>query len=83
MPRHTHSIVDPGHAHTWTASRQLAGVDDNNNGSELSKGDRSTQDYPTFTTTTVPTGIRVNEAGNGAPVDIMPPFYILIFIMKA
>jgi hypothetical protein len=57
-------------------------VDDNNNSSELSKGDRSTQDYPTFTTTTVPTGIRVNEAGNGAPVDIMPPFYILIFIMK-
>ena len=82
MPRHTHSIVDPGHAHNWTASRQLPGVDDKNNTADLSKGDNDITDYPTFTTTRVPTGISVNESGNGAPVDIMPPFYILIFIMK-
>jgi hypothetical protein len=57
-------------------------VDDKNNTADLSKGDNDITDYPTFTTTRVPTGISVNESGNGAPVDIMPPFYILIFIMK-
>ena len=83
MPSHSHAITDPGHSHAWSASRQLAGTDDNNNGSELSKGDRSTQDTMSKTTDTKLTGISLANTGSGGAFNIMPPFYVLIYIMKS
>jgi microcystin-dependent protein len=82
LPKHRHGITDPKHSHTWWLSRQLQGIDDQNYTSELSKGDAGPQDSLQVGTTSVGTGIEINDAGAGAAFDIMPPFYILIFIMK-
>lgn len=82
MPSHNHAIADPGHFHNWTGSRQLAGVDDNNNTSEFSKGDRSTQDIVSKNTDSRGTGISINAAGGNVAHENMPPFYVLAYIMK-
>ena len=83
LPKHRHGVTDPKHSHTWSLSRQLGGIiDDKNYSSELAKGDAGAQDFPQVVTTSVGTGIEINDAGSGAAFDIMPPFYILIFIMK-
>jgi microcystin-dependent protein len=82
LPAHNHAVSDPGHSHYWSATRQLAGTDDNNNTSELSKGDRSTQDVPTFYTNSTTTGISISNTGSGSSHENMPPFYVLAFIMK-
>ncbi len=82
MPSHGHGVNDPGHQHNWTASRQLAGTDDNNNTSELSKGDRSTQDIMSKNTDIRGTGISIQASGSGAAHENMPPYYVLAYIMK-
>jgi microcystin-dependent protein len=82
MPSHSHGIADPGHAHTWTATRQEAGVDDRNNGQELSKGDAGTADILSKTTNSVATGISIQNNGSSQPHENMPPFYVLAFIIK-
>ena len=82
MPSHSHGVNDPGHLHNWTGSRQRAGVDDNNNTSEFSKGDNSTQDTVSKNTDTRTTGISLNAAGAGAAHENLPPYYALAFIMK-
>jgi microcystin-dependent protein len=83
MPSHSHTITDPGHSHTWTASRQLQGIDDSNYSSELSKGDKSTADTMSKTTTSATTGLSLGNTGSGGAFDIMPPFFVLIYIMKS
>lgn len=82
MPAHAHNVNDPGHSHSWSASRQLAGTDDNNNTTELSRGDRATVDTMVKTTTNETTGITVLSTGGGAAHENMPPFYTLAYIMK-
>jgi microcystin-dependent protein len=83
LPKHRHGITDPGHSHTWVLSRQRQGTDDENYTSEMSRGDAGAGDMLQVATNSVGTGIQINETGSGAAFDIMPPFYILIFIMKA
>ena len=83
MPSHSHAITDPGHSHTWTASRQRQGIDDSNYSSELSKGDSSTLDTMSKTTDSVGTGLSLANTGSGVAFNIMPPFYVLIYIMKS
>lgn len=82
IPAHSHGVSDPTHAHAWSATRQLAGIDDNNNTSELSKGDRSSRDTMTKATNSVATGIRINNTGGSQAHNNMPPFYVLAYIMK-
>jgi microcystin-dependent protein len=82
LPPHDHPINDPGHFHTWTASRQRAGIDDQNNTSELSKGDNWVADTMVKNTDTKTTGITVQNAGGGQSHENMPPFYALAYIMK-
>jgi len=82
MPSHTHVVSDPGHMHTWTASRQQAGTDDNNNTNELSKGDRGGADTMSKGTDSKGTGISIQATGANTAHENMPPFYVLAFIMK-
>ncbi len=63
----------PSHFHNWTASRQLAGRDDDNNTSELSKGDRSTGDTMSKDT---------NSKGSDQAHNNMPPYIVLNYIIK-
>lgn len=82
LPSHTHGINDPGHFHTWNASRQMAGVDDHNNGSEFSRGDNAASDPVHKNTDSKGTGISIQNTGNGHAHENMPPFYALAYIMK-
>jgi microcystin-dependent protein len=82
LPAHSHGVYDPGHYHTWSGSRQLAGTDDNNNTSEFSKGDRSTADTVVKNTDQKGSNISIYSTGDGQPFDSMPPFYVLSYIMK-
>lgn len=82
MPSHAHGVSDPGHMHTWTASRQRAGTDDNNNTQELSKGDAGAADTMSKGTDSKGTGISIQAAGGNAAHENMPPFYVLAYIMK-
>jgi microcystin-dependent protein len=82
LPPHSHGVYDPGHAHNWTASRQMAGTDDNNNGSEFSRGDRAQSDPVSKDTDRRTTGISIYSSGDGQAYDSMPPFYVLSYIMK-
>ncbi|MBD2268619.1 hypothetical protein H6F62_07525 [Anabaena sp. FACHB-1391] len=82
MPAHNHGITDPGHSHRWTASRQLPGTDDGNYSSELSKGDSGTGETMSKDTTSVTTGISIQNNGSGQSHENMPPFYVLAFIIK-
>lgn len=82
MPSHAHDVKDPGHMHTWTATRQRAGTDDNNNTMELSKGDAGAADTMSKGTDSKTTGISIQAAGGNAAHENMPPFYVLAYIMK-
>ena len=82
MPSHTHGVNDPGHLHNWTASRQRAGVDDQNNTTEFSRGDNSTADTVSKNTDSRATGISLSVAGAGSPHENMPPYFVLAFLMK-
>ena len=82
LPSHTHAVYDPGHRHNWTASRQQAGTDDNNNTSELSRGDRGASDPVSKDTDVRASNISIYATGDGQPFEIMPPHYVLAYIMK-
>lgn len=75
MPKHNHEIYDPGHFHTMVQYTQ----------SNVSCGKHSGQrdclgrDYRT---NPAKTGIVIREAGKGQPIDILPPYYALCFIIK-
>ena len=53
-----------------------------NNSSELSRGDRGTQDVFAKTSTVEFTGLTVLETGGGSAHENLPPFYALAYIMK-
>ena len=63
----------PSHSHNWTATRQQAGTDDNNNTSELSKGDRGSGDTLSKDT---------NSKGSDQAHNNMPPYIVLNYIIK-
>jgi hypothetical protein len=69
---HTHSIVDPGHAHN-IASAVTGG------GTRLSQGDAFLSNIPTATATT---GITVSATGTSGTNANLPPYYALCYIMK-
>ena len=82
LPVHSHGISDPGHSHAWSATRQMAGVDDNNNTSELSRGDRGGQDAYSKGTSASTTGIGITNTGGSKSHENMPPFWVLAYIIK-
>jgi len=72
---HTHTINDPGHSHTYTATLN-----------EFASGRISLNDrYPVQTnnTGTSTTGITVNNTGSSGTNANLPPYYALAYIMKS
>ena len=74
LPTHGHSISDPQHSHTFSASHV---VDSANFG--LDKGLNSSH-VETFTNST--TGITVGNTGGGGSHENRPAYYEVAFIMK-
>lgn len=108
MPRHTHSCSATGnhrhsgrvitagaHSHVWSASRQHTGVDDHNNSTELSRGDRGHWDRYTKGTTAAGNhrhymyirnsgnhAHNISSDGSSVPMYLNPKYISLIYIMK-
>ena len=76
---HTHSVTDPGHAHTVTQGATVSGTTPRQRIRVL--GDTATTGVsdPTNTNTT---GITVNSAGQSGIDANLPPYYALAYIMK-
>jgi hypothetical protein len=71
---HTHTITDPGHAHSYTAGS----YQDQRGG-----GSATTDVNPTTTNTgSNTTGITIDSAGTSGTNANLPPYYALAFIMK-
>lgn len=75
MPRHKHDIIDPGHSYH---------LEPRNMGDEpvTGQGGRGCRNFD-FTNKTLSTNITIKEEGKGDPIEIMPPYYILVFLMKS
>jgi hypothetical protein len=71
---HTHSITDPGHAHTYTSKGATNSGVDQWNGIVGRLG--------SISTSTATTGIAVNSTGQSGVDANLPPYYALAYIMK-
>lgn len=72
MVPHNHGVTDPGHSHTATRFHSGTG---SSSGNTISIADFGV-------TSTIGTGITINNAGSGSAYDIRPRSYGLVFIMK-
>jgi microcystin-dependent protein len=78
MPKHKHNINDPGHF-SHSSPRYHGNIT-----CEYYEGQKRYSRNHSFTDqATTKTGITIQETGLGEPFDIMPPFYILVFLMKS
>ena len=72
---HTHTITDPGHAHT---------IQTNSFGSTGGANEQNAMTVNNFTTNTssATTGITIDSTGSSGTNANLPPYYALAFIMK-
>lgn len=76
MPKHDHEVIDPGHTHTMS---DLI----NRSSWKPSLVDGKFGDTPqTRTTSNSKTGITLAPTGAGEPMDIIPPFAAIVYIIK-
>jgi microcystin-dependent protein len=72
---HTHTLTDPGHAHTFT------------NGTQTTSGGAGSggvyADSTTVSTNSATTGITIASAGSSGTNANLPPYYALCYIMKS
>ncbi|MDE5068171.1 MAG: tail fiber protein [Trichodesmium sp. St4_bin8_1] len=76
MPKHSHSVHDPGHWHGIEIS------DDNSEEGHIRRGGYKQQGYMYINSNKNTTGITVQNAGNGTPFSILPPYIIINYIIK-
>jgi hypothetical protein len=76
LPRHKHEINDPGHTShyipVYCRENSVTWKQVNNKYRNF--------DFPEETRTL--TGVTIQEAGNGEAFNLLPPYYILVFLMK-
>lgn len=94
MPNHTHSVNDPGHSHSINDPGHGHGYSYGTDGWDAqSRGYFQLTDryggYRTMLTSQTGisinssrTGIQMGATGDGRAHDIMPPYYVLAFIMR-
>ena len=76
---HTHTLTDPGHAHTSQVNQDH----DNDNALTIAnKGGNNTSDIRNISTSTATTGISIASAGQSGTNANLPPYYALAYIMK-
>lgn len=91
---HTHTVNDPGHAHSISLIPTVETYGDGQIDSSVFSGGGE-RNYTTRDTNSKTTGITVSggdhshtfsgsvgSAGQGNPLDILPPYYALCYIMK-
>jgi len=84
---HTGSTASGGaHSHSWSGSRQQAGVDDGNNQYQFSKGDNGGADTVIEYTTTHAGHVHamsLDNTGVSGTNANLPPYFALAYIMKS
>lgn len=79
MPSHSHGVTDPGHTHTLNYSVPTSGADsDRGTGSSLFSIDNTA----TPSTTSSLTGITIQNAGSGDPMDFAVAYVDVIIATK-
>jgi microcystin-dependent protein len=82
LAAHTHGVTDPSHAHVYPVRRW---ADDNNHsdGSMASASDNPNGDNNSYPGTWgAQTGISINNTGGNWGHSNIPPYYVLVYIMK-
>lgn len=80
LPPHAHEINDPMHSHQtsiqkagWSGSSRIVWTDDWHTGLNMPS---------TFTSGAARTGITIRNTGNGDPINIIPPFLTVFYVIK-
>lgn len=79
LPAHTHTLTDPGHAHTVALTNIIAG---GNTGQVGNSGFPPGSNGGTFPTSNVGTGITMASAGTGAAFGTMNPAFVCMYAIK-
>lgn len=79
LPSHNHAVTDPGHNHTFTYHEATG---DGYHTGALQLVDRSPKSTGSAEILTNTTHISIQSTGGGAAHNIMPPYYVLAFIMR-
>jgi hypothetical protein len=83
MPTHSHGLMDPGHAHQpATGTAFVTGGTGFMNAQVQTGGGGASFVLPGLTASTT-TGIKMQDAGGGKPVDVTPPYLALIYCKKS
>ena len=82
MPKHKHTITinDPGHNHTWNYG--LEGDDDGRGGSYNEFTTIAGSNTNSIASATTNITASMDEVGGTTPVDILPPYYTINYIIK-
>ena len=78
---HSHSVTDPGHAHTMTSVPTTSSVYDGTIDGSYNAGNQD-RNYTTRDTNTNTTGITIQSAGTSGTNANMPPYMGIQFIIK-
>ena len=76
LPNINFNVTDPGHFHSYGGYGAFGSVGVSGSGQGLISG------YSPPNTASANTGITVASGGSGTPVNTIPPYYALAFIMK-
>jgi len=82
MPRHNHSIDDPGHSHNYTKYNNLRNHIDFASAGASNYLDKVWNHTTSGTTNPEYTGISINYTGNDQPHENRPPYYAVYYIMR-
>ena len=81
LPAHTHSVTDPGHAHTTSGTLQTTG-NNTADSADFSPGEPDIWNTVSTASSTVTTGITINSTGDGEAFSILNPYIALNYIIK-
>ena len=88
LPAHNHGITDPGHTHTVTdpghvhASVVAASTNTAGAAAGATTSGNTSSAVTGITNQTATTGITTNNAGAGNPVPILPPYVVVLTMIK-
>lgn len=83
IPAHTHAVKDPGHSHLANKYFRESSTDVNDDSLPVYAREGEAKDQITDLVQANLTNITLEKTGGGQSIDIMPPYYVLTYIIKA
>ena len=83
LPKHSHGVTDPGHTHPASHYFRESSTDIDDSSLPI-YARNSNEAHPQITDLVddATTGITIQDTGEGKEINIMPPYYALIYIIK-